>query len=86
MNSNFGKPLKDVLVRRGLLKNLLLFSHEDSQFAGALTTACVLFIEKSGVGGNDEIKTLYLTSELKENNVNALIQVRSFIVRLFHFK
>ena len=74
MNSNFGKPLKDVLVYRGLIKNLLLFSHEDSQFAGALTTACILFIEKSSVSGGDEIKTLYLTSELKENNINALIR------------
>ena len=74
MNSNFGKPLKEVLIHRGLIKNLLLFSHEDSQFSGALTTACILFIERSRISGGNEIKTLYLTSELKANNINTLIR------------
>lgn len=45
-NANFGQAIKHFLLDQGLLKCFLYFSHESLQFSDALTTACVLLIEK----------------------------------------
>lgn len=74
INSNFGKPLKEVLLNAGLIKTILLFSHEISQFDDALTTTCILFIEKSNSSQVGDVNTIYLTSPLKTQNIGDLIE------------
>ncbi len=47
MNANFGSAMKLFLLRRGLLKEIIYFSNCSEIFDDALTTACVLLLEKS---------------------------------------
>ncbi len=46
LNANFGAPIKEFLVKRGLLRRLVYFSHAELVFDDALTTACLLFLER----------------------------------------
>jgi adenine-specific DNA-methyltransferase len=46
LNANFGAPLKRFLLDRRLLRHLVYFSHAETIFADALTTACLLFLER----------------------------------------
>ena len=50
LNANFGMPIKEFLLTNGLLKQLVYFSHASLIFEDALTTACLLFIEKNRAG------------------------------------
>lgn len=45
LNANFGTPLKEFLLRGRWLKQLVYFSHAETLFPDALTTACLLLIE-----------------------------------------
>ena len=47
MNANFGSAMKSFLIGRGLLKEMIYFSNCSEIFDDALTTACVLLLEKS---------------------------------------
>lgn len=47
MNANFGSAMKLFLIERGLLKEMIYFSNCSEIFDDALTTACVLLLEKS---------------------------------------
>jgi adenine-specific DNA-methyltransferase len=46
LNANFGTPLKEFLLRGGWLRQLVYFSHAEKLFPDALTTACLLLIER----------------------------------------
>jgi adenine-specific DNA-methyltransferase len=46
MNANFGHALKTFLIERNVLKEIIYFSHCSEIFDDALTTACVLLLEK----------------------------------------
>ncbi len=60
-NANFGENLKLWLIREGLLHTLLYFSHLSSQFAEALTTASILFIEKPARNqGRKSVRTIFV--------------------------
>lgn len=48
LNANFGVPLKRYLLQNRLLKQLVYFSHAETIFPDALTTASLLFVEKEG--------------------------------------
>lgn len=48
-NANFGKALKDYLIGNNYLREMLYFSNAAEVFSGALTTACILFIEKENI-------------------------------------
>jgi adenine-specific DNA-methyltransferase len=50
LNANFGVPLKRHLLQHHLLKHLVYFSHAESVFPDVLTTASLLFVEKSAGG------------------------------------
>jgi len=47
MNANFGSAMKTFLVKRKYLKEIIYFSSCSEIFDDALTTACVLLIEKA---------------------------------------
>lgn len=46
LNANFGGPIKEFLLRESLVDLLVYFSHGELVFDDALTTACLLFLEK----------------------------------------
>jgi adenine-specific DNA-methyltransferase len=46
MNANFGAAMKSFLVKRNFLKEIIYFSSCSEMFDDALTTACVLLIER----------------------------------------
>ncbi|WP_143280767.1 Eco57I restriction-modification methylase domain-containing protein [Bombella intestini] len=46
MNANFGAPMKDFLVGRGYLREIVYFSNCSTIFEDALTTASILFLER----------------------------------------
>jgi adenine-specific DNA-methyltransferase len=46
LNANFGVPLKKFLVDGGYLRRLVYFSHAELIFDDALTTACLLYLER----------------------------------------
>jgi len=46
MNANFGSAMKAFLVKRDLLREIIYFSNCSEIFDDALTTACVLLIER----------------------------------------
>lgn len=51
MNANFGAPIRRHLVESGLLRTVICLSHEGGVFEGALTTACVVLMERGGAPG-----------------------------------
>jgi adenine-specific DNA-methyltransferase len=63
-NANFGMPIKRFLIEHGLLRSLIYFSHAELIFDDALTTACVLLIEKPRRRGEKTttVNTYYLES------------------------
>ena len=46
MNANFGSSMKSFLLKRDILREIIYFSNCSEIFDGALTTACILLIEK----------------------------------------
>lgn len=69
-NANFGQSIKHFLLDHGLLQVFLYFSHEALPFSDALTTACVLFIEKPITSNRPkEIKTIYINKEVDVDDV-----------------
>ena len=47
MNANFGSAMKAFLIERNLLREIIYFSSCSDIFENALTTACILFLERS---------------------------------------
>ena len=69
-NSNFGDPLKEFLLSRGLLKVLVYFSHAQLVFDGALTTASVLLLENNGRPA--PVTTAFVESDCAVDDLAAL--------------
>ena len=61
MNSNFGVSFKAFLKKTGYLRNIVYFSDSSSIFDGALTTACVLLLEKSDY--RDEFSAFHVNAK-----------------------
>lgn len=77
-NANFGQAIKHFLFDHGLLKCFLYFSHESLQFSDALTTACVLLIEKPKLKVEGAFtKTIFLNSQANLDDVWESIQGRA---------
>lgn len=51
MNANFGAPIRRHLVESGLLRALVCLPHDEDAFEGALTTACVVLVERGPAPG-----------------------------------
>lgn len=69
-NANFGQAIKHFLLDRGFLKCFIYFSHDSLQFSDALTTACILLIEKPKLkieGGFT--KTIFLNGQANLDDV-----------------
>ncbi|UCD75956.1 MAG: SAM-dependent DNA methyltransferase [Phycisphaerales bacterium] len=65
LNANFGMPLKGFLLENGLLRLLVYYSHASIVFEDALTTACLLFIEKSpGKTAPDKLRTVFVDGDV----------------------
>ena len=62
LNANFGVPIKEFLLRDGFLKKLVYFSHAELVFDDALTTACLLFLERSHEPADEMVHTLFVKS------------------------
>jgi adenine-specific DNA-methyltransferase len=61
MNANFGAPLKEWLLARGLLHTIIYWSHAATVFSDALTTASVLLIDKSAQArAGRRVRTIYV--------------------------
>src|SRR5690606_11148243 len=61
LNANFGQPLKEYLLARGLVHYLICF--QEDVFPDALTTACILLIEKPhGATRRDSLTTIWVRS------------------------
>jgi adenine-specific DNA-methyltransferase len=61
MNANFGSPLKEWLLARGLLHTIIYWSHAATVFSDALTTASVLLIDKSArARAGRRVRTIYV--------------------------
>ena len=61
LNANFGQPIKEYLLKQVLLKHLVYFSHAATVFDDALTTACLLLIEKAPTRAQMKtVHTLYV--------------------------
>lgn len=61
-NANFGKPVKEYLLRHGFLRAIIYVCHTNTVFEDALTTSSILLIEKSEISSNF-VKTLFVTNE-----------------------
>jgi adenine-specific DNA-methyltransferase len=74
-NANFGQSLKDYLLENNYLRHIIYFSNAAEIFSDALTTACILFIEKENKP-TPQIATSYLHSS--ENlNINKILNDKS---------
>jgi adenine-specific DNA-methyltransferase len=63
LNANFGTPLKEFLLQGAWLRQLVYFSHAETLFADALTTACLLLIQRPHtVEGGHRLRTLFVAS------------------------
>jgi adenine-specific DNA-methyltransferase len=64
LNANFGGPIKRFLLDRELLHTLIYFSHAETVFDDALTTASILFIEKNNPSENrTHLRTIFVTED-----------------------
>ncbi|MCW5774092.1 MAG: N-6 DNA methylase, partial [Rhodospirillaceae bacterium] len=53
MNANFGTAMKEFLIARGYLRQIIYFSNCSDIFDDALTTACVLLLERPQAAPSD---------------------------------
>jgi adenine-specific DNA-methyltransferase len=58
-NANFGQPFKEYLIDKGGLRHLIYFSNCSDVFPDALTTSCILLIEKSPTA-NKSVDVTYI--------------------------
>lgn len=66
-NANFGKSFKDYLLERAVLKQIIYFSNCHELFSDALTTSCILLIEKTSDPAR-EIAVSYVDGVVKSFN------------------
>jgi adenine-specific DNA-methyltransferase len=65
-NANFGESFKEYLIKKAGLKGIIYFSNCSDIFDDALTTACILLIEKDGKEKN-KIPVTYVEGATKES-------------------
>lgn len=75
-NSNFGQAIKKFLIQNGILASFLYYSHESLPFADALTTACVLFLEKAKNKLDKKVRTIYLESQVSSEIIWEMVNGR----------
>ncbi len=61
-NSNFGKPIKEYLLKNGFLRAIIYVCHTNTVFEDALTTSSILLVEKAETPSG-LVKTLFVSSE-----------------------
>lgn len=70
-NANFGQPVKEYLLDRGLLRRMAYFSHAADVFEDALTTSCVLFME-SGPSDSATLPIHYVPANARLDGLASL--------------
>lgn len=73
LNANFGVPIKEFLLRDGFLKKLVYFSHAELVFDDALTTACLLFLERSREPADELVHTLFVKSGVELSHLRQIL-------------
>jgi adenine-specific DNA-methyltransferase len=61
-NANFGKAIKEYLLKHGYLRAIVYVCHTNTVFEDALTTSSILLIEKSDIPSN-LVKTVFVESD-----------------------
>jgi adenine-specific DNA-methyltransferase len=74
LNANFGVPLKQFLLHGGWLQQLVYFSHADTLFPDALTTACLLLIQRSHTDADkSQLRTLFVSSSTSLSQLERMV-------------
>ena len=74
-NSNFGKPIKEYLLKNGFLRAIIYVCHTNTIFEDALTTSSILLVEKSDTPPS-VVKTLFVASETELPRLDELFGTR----------
>ncbi|MCB9290663.1 MAG: SAM-dependent DNA methyltransferase [Lewinellaceae bacterium] len=64
LNSDYGKPVKEYLLRSETLRHLFVIDFEENVFDDALTTACILFLAKDKNNSEINISTVKSKTDL----------------------
>jgi adenine-specific DNA-methyltransferase len=75
-NANFGESFKDYLINKAGLKGIVYFSNCSDIFEDALTTACILLVEKDGKS-QDRIPVTYVEGATQSSVFPSLSKMRS---------
>jgi adenine-specific DNA-methyltransferase len=74
MNANFGAPLKDWLLARGLLDTIIYWSHAATVFTDALTTVSVLLIDKGAAARPERaVRTIFVRENATIHAIEAAL-------------
>lgn len=73
MNANYGTAIKKYFFENGFLKRLVYFSHNTLAFEDALTTAAILFIEKTPKQSED-LDVIYIENALNIDDIDLFLQ------------
>lgn len=74
LNANFGTPLKRFLLRGQWLERLVYFSHAETLFDDALTTACLLLIQRpEAIDPDYQAKTLFVETSARISDVQRFV-------------
>lgn len=74
-NSNFGKPIKEYLLKNGFLRAIIYVCHTNTIFEDALTTSSILLVEKSETPAV-VVKTLFVATETELPRLDELFGTR----------
>ncbi len=74
LNANFGAPVKEFLLRGAWLRQLVYFSHAETLFDDALTTACLLLIERPRIAEcSYRLRTHFVSSSTAISDVQRIV-------------
>lgn len=65
LNSDYGKLVKEYLLKSNVLRHLFIVDFEENVFEGAITTASILFIAKDTHANEIQISTIHSMEDLR---------------------
>ena len=65
LNSDYGKLVKSVLIKKKILRHIVIFDFEENVFEDALTTACILFCSNDSNFKSVKFTTIKNSDELE---------------------
>lgn len=76
-NANFGQPIKEFLLDKGLLQRMAYFSHTSDVFEDALTTSCVLFVENKSSLVPSPLPVHYVPKDISLDSLDSMEALES---------